>query len=139
MKRITLLFVFVLGAAALMQAQGHWSFKGTVIKMRMADCTAQHGFIAAMSGTSVQPGKNCPEYTILSDKVVYVVVGRRAEEFMPLAENMDFLVRKNELVIFSEDEKLASHFAIQQMTLRADWDREQARKESIGSKEFAEK
>jgi hypothetical protein len=129
MKRIALLFIVVFGVAALLQAQGHWSFKGTVIKMRMTDCTAQHSFMAAMSGTPAQALGNCPEYTVMSDKVVYVVVGRRAEEFIPLAENMEFLIRKNELVIFSDDEKAKSHFVIQQMTLRADWDREEARKE----------
>jgi hypothetical protein len=112
-----------------MQAQSRWSFRGTVIKMRMADCTAQRGFMAAMSGVPVQAIGNCPEYTIMGDKVVYVVVGRRSEAFIPLAENMDFLIRKNELVIFSDDEKTKSNFAIQSMTLRADWDKEEARKE----------
>ena len=65
----------------------------------------------------------------MGDKVVYVVVGRRSDEFIPLAENIDFLIRKNELVTFSDDEKNKSHFAIQAMTLRADWEREEARKE----------
>jgi hypothetical protein len=129
MKRITLLFVFVLGAAAMLQAQGMWSFKGTVIKMRMADCVAQHSFLAAVSGVPAPVGASCPEYTVMGDKVVYVVVGRRAEEFIPLAENIDFLIRKNELVIFSDDEKTKSRFVIQQMTLRGDWEREQERKE----------
>lgn len=129
MKRAALLFVFVLGAISFMKAESRWSFKGTVIKMRMTECPAQHSFIAAMSGVPAQSEGSCPEYTIKGDKVVYVVVGRRAEEFIPLAENMDFLIRKNELIIFSDDEKTKSHFAIQAMTLRADWDREEARKE----------
>ncbi len=128
MKRISLLFAFVLGAAAILQAQGNWSFKGTVVKMRMADCVMQRGFMATMSGVPAA-GVTCPEYTVVSDKVVYLVVGRSAEEFIPLAEDMDFLIRKNELVIFSDDEKTKSHFVIQQMTLRSDWDREEARKE----------
>jgi hypothetical protein len=129
MKRVTLLFLFVFGAATLLQAQGQWSFKGTVIKMRMTGCIAQKSFMAAMSGTPAQALSTCPEYTVMSDKVVYVVVGRRAEEFIPLAENIEFLIRKNELVTFSDDEKSKSHFLIQQMTLRSDWDREEARKE----------
>ena len=62
----------------------------------------------------------------MSDKVVYVVVGRRSEEFIPLAEDKEFLIRKNELVIFSDDEKTKSRFTIQRMTLRADWDRERS-------------
>jgi hypothetical protein len=129
MKRITLLFCFVLSAAALLSAQGNWSFKGTVTKMRMTDCTMQHGFASALSGAPAQATGNCPEYTVVSDKVVYVVVARRAAEFIPLAENMDFLIRKNELVTFSDDEKTKSHFVVQQMMLRAEWDREEARKE----------
>ena len=129
MKRMTLLVTFVLSAAVILQAQGDWSFKGTVIRMRMAECTLQRGFMAAMSGSPAQGAGSCPEYTIVGDKVVYVVVGRHTEEFIPLAENMEFLIRKNELVLFSNDEKAKSHFAIQQMTLRDDWEREEARKE----------
>lgn len=129
MKRATLISIFVLSVAVLTQAQGPWSFKGTVIKMRMTECTAQHGFMAAMSGAPAPASVSCPEYTIMSDKVVYVVEGRQKDAFMPLAENMEFLIRKNELVTFSDDEKNKSHFAIQQMTLRSEWDREEARKE----------
>lgn len=128
MKRVALLFVFLMSAAALLQAQGNWSFKGTVVKMRMTDCTVR-GFRATMSGVPAQAGATCPEYTVMNDKVVYVVVGRHPEEFIPLAENMEFLIRKNELVVFSDDEKTKSRFVIQQMMLRADWDREEERKE----------
>ncbi|HVJ05641.1 MAG TPA: hypothetical protein VM578_08205 [Candidatus Saccharimonadales bacterium] len=130
MRRIAFGIALLLSVAASSQAQGSWSFKGTVIRMRMAECTAQKGFMAAMSGSPVQVPSSCPEYTIVGDKVVYVVVGRHAEEFMPLAENMDFLIRKNELVLFSDDEKARSRFAIQQMTLRGDWEREEAQKEA---------
>jgi hypothetical protein len=124
MKRITLLFVFILGTTAILQAQGNWPFRGTVIKMRMTDCVMQHGFMATMSGV-VPAGTSCPEYTVMTDKVVYVVVGRRAEEFIPLSEEMDFVVRKNELMIFSGNEKTKSHFLIQQMKVREDWEREE--------------
>jgi hypothetical protein len=127
MKRIALLFVIVLSAAVFLQAQSRWSFKGTVIKMRMADCAVQRGFMVTMSGAPAPAGVSCPEFTVMSDKVVYVVLGRRAEEFIPLAENMEFLIRKNELILFSDDEKTKSHFVIRQMTLRADWDREEER------------
>ena len=95
----------------------------------MTDCTAQHSFMAAMSGTPAQAVGTCPEYTVMSNKVVYVIVGRRAEEFIPLAEDIDFLIRKNELVLFSDDEKVKSRFVIQQMMLRTDWDRDEERKE----------
>jgi len=124
----------VISVVALMQAEGPWSFKGTVIKMRMTECTAQHGFMAAMSGVPAPPTVSCPEYTITGDKVVYVVEGRQKDAFMPLAENIEFLVRKNELVTFSDDEKNKSHFAIQQMTLRSEWEREEAREEVAAKK-----
>jgi hypothetical protein len=129
MKRITLLFLCVVSAATLLQAQGQWSFKGTVIKMRMTGCVAQRSFMATMSGNQAQLPGACPEYTVMSDKVVYVVVGRHAEEFIPLAEDLEFLIRKNELVLFSDDEKTKSRFVVQQMTLRADWERDEERKE----------
>jgi hypothetical protein len=128
MKRITLLFVFILGAAAFMQAQNRWTFKGTVIGMRMTGCVLQGGFKASFEAIPMS-GVSCPEYTVMSTKVVYVIVGRRTEAFIPLAEDMDFVVRNNEIVIFSNDEKARSRFVIQQMMLRADWDREQERKE----------
>jgi len=129
MKRIALLFIFALSATVALQAQGNWSFRGTVIKMRMTTCVMHGGFMATMSGVPAPAGITCPEYTLMSDKVVYVVVGRRAEEFIPLAENMAFLIRKNELVLFSDDEKTKARFTIQQMILRTEWEREEARKE----------
>lgn len=129
MKRIVFLFIFALSAGAALQAQGNWSFKGTVTNMRMTDCVMQRGFMATMSGVSAPAGVTCPEYTLKSDKVVYIVVGRRSEEFIPLAENMVFLIRKNQIVLFSDDEKTKSCFSIQRMVLRADWDREEERKE----------
>jgi len=129
MKRIALLFIFALSATVALQAQGNWSFRGTVIKMRMTTCVMHGGFMATMSGAPAPAGVTCPEYTLMSDKVVYVVVGRRAEEFIPLVENTTFLIRKNELVLFSDDEKTKSRFTIQQMIRRADWEREEARKE----------
>jgi len=129
MKRITLLFIFAFSAAVALQAQGSWSFKGTVIKMRMTDCIPQRGFLATMAGAPATTGISCPEYTVMSDKVVYIVVGRHGDDFIPLVEDREFLIRKNELIIFSDDEKVRSRFAIQRMTLRADWDREEERKE----------
>jgi hypothetical protein len=128
MKRWSLLCVLLLTAAAFGQGQGNWAFKGTVIRMKMGACGITHGFMVAMAGVPAA-APNCPEYTIMSDKVVYVVAGTRHDVFMPLAENMDFVIRRNELVTFSTDEKNRSRFTIQAMTLRAEWDREEARKE----------
>jgi hypothetical protein len=129
MKRVAFLFVFAFSVAAGLQAQANWSFKGTVTKMQMGECVAQRGFKANMSGGAAPAGSTCPEYTVMSDKVVYVIVGRHSDEFIPLAENIDFVIHKNELVILPDNDKSKPRFAIQRMMLRADWDREEARKE----------
>jgi hypothetical protein len=123
--------IFVMAGSMLAQAQNRWSFRGTVVRMQMADCVAQHGFMAAMSGVPAPAGIQCPSYTVVSNKVVYLVVGRHSEEYIPLAEELDFLVRKNELVLFSDDEKSRSRFTIQQMTLRSEWEREKSHHEMI--------
>lgn len=124
MKRIPVLLILALCSAVSMRAEDGWSFKGTVIKMQMTECVVV-GFKAKMSG---QPPSvsSCPEYTVMSPTVVYVVLGRHADAFIPLAENMDFMVRKNEILI---SEKSKSRFVIQKMTLRSDWEREEERKE----------
>ena len=127
MKRLGMLVLLLMVAALGASAQAHWSFKGTVVKMRTRECPA-HGFMSAMSGTPAALA-SCQEYTILSDKVVYVVVSRRGAVFMPLAENIDFIVTRSELMLLSDDEKTRSRFSIEQMTLRAEWEREEARKE----------
>lgn len=125
MKRIPVMFLFVVTSVAFLQAQTNLSVKGTVTRMRMTECVLQRGFVAAMSGAPAPLGATCPEYTLANDKVVYEVVGRHGDEFMPLAEDVHFQIHKSELVVFSDDEKAKSHFVIKQMTLRADWDREQ--------------
>lgn len=130
MKRLLLLTTFVLAVFPSALAQ-RWAFKGTVVKMEMTECIAQHGFMAAMSGTTPAPSSNCPEFTVLSDKVVYVVVGKHSEQFMPLAEEVIFQLRKNELLVFSDDEKEQARFAIRRMVLRADWEREEERKDAM--------
>ena len=124
MKRIPVLLALALCTAATMRAEDRWAFKGTVIKMQMIDCVVS-GFKASMSGVSGSPAR-CPEYTVIGPNVVYVMVGRNSEAFMPLAENLNFEVRKQEIVL---SDKTSSKFAIQQMTLRSDWEREEARKE----------
>ena len=125
MKRIPLLLALALCAAATVQAENNRSFKGTVLKMQMTDCLVSTGFKVAMSGRPASVG-SCPEYTVISPTVVCVVVGRRTGDFIPLEEEVEFVVRKNELLSNAESK---SRFIIQQMTLRGDWEREEARKE----------
>ena len=124
MKRIALLFVFVVCAATISQAEDKYSFKGTVIRMEMRDCVVA-GFRAAMSGAPGSVG-HCPEYTVMTPSVLYVMVARQTEGFIPLAEDVEFKVIKNEVLA---GEKSKSRFVIQKMMLRSDWEREQERDE----------
>ena len=71
----------------------------------------------------------CPEYTLISDKIVYVIVGSSSNQVIPLAEIIDFRIHKNEIAIRLDDAKHESKFAIKEMMLRSEW--EQVRKHII--------
>ena len=125
MKRI-LGFTVLLIFPVLALAQTHNTQQGTVIRMRMTDCPIpQHGFMAAMSGGGgrVEPGLLCPEYVLVADKVVYIVSGKTSEQLLPLAEVTRFRLQKNEMLIRIEDAQKESHFHINAMMIRAEWDR----------------
>ena len=99
---------------------------GTVTRMQTKDCTIVHGAFATVIGSMPQKTEEvCPEYTLVSDKVVYVVVGKRSSQFMPLAEIIQFRLYKNELLVRVDDEKRECHFSIKEMELRSDWERDQ--------------
>jgi hypothetical protein len=94
--------------------------------MQTKDCTIVHGAFATVLGSVPQRTEEvCPEYTLVSDKVVYVVVGKRSSQFMPLAEVIQFRLYKNELLVRIDDEKRESRFSIKEMQLRSDWERDQ--------------
>ncbi len=97
---------------------------GTVIRMRMGDCTLTHrGFITNFGAPQGQlAAETCPEYTLLTDKVVYVIVGRNSNQLVPLAEIIDFRIQKNELAVRVDDARHESKFAIKEMVLRSQWD-----------------
>jgi hypothetical protein len=93
--------------------------------MRMVDCLpVHHGFMAAMGGgapTQMAP-EVCPEYTLVSDKVVFVIVGKSSDQLVPLADAVDFRFNKNELAMRLDDARRESKFNIKEMILRADWE-----------------
>jgi len=128
MRRFAVLLTFLFCAVVVLSAESHWAFQGTVIKMEMADCLSGHNFLSNIGGPPAVPD-SCPQYTVMSAKVVYEVVGRRGEEFMPLAEDAAFAIRNNEIVLFDRNEKVQARFVIKKMTLVADWQREQEREE----------
>jgi hypothetical protein len=92
---------------------------GTVIRMRMGDCALTHrGFITNFGPPQAQvAAETCPEYTLLSEKVVFVIVGRTSDQLVPLAETIDFRINKNEMVVRVDDARHES-----KIVLRAQWD-----------------
>ena len=97
---------------------------GTVVRMRMTDCLpVHHGFMMAMSGGAVPMAPEvCPEYTLLSEKVVFVIVGRSSDQLIPLADEIDFRLHNNEMAVRVDDARHESKFSIKEMVLRAQWD-----------------
>jgi len=98
--------------------------QGTVVRMQMDECVFAHrGFMATMSGQQMQMAPDlCPEYTLVSQKVVYVIVGTSSNQLIPLADVVDFRLRKNELAVRLDDARHESRFNIKEMILRSEWD-----------------
>ena len=99
---------------------------GTVVRMRMGDCALSHrGFMATFAGpaqAAQMAVELCPEYTLVSEKVVYVIVGRSSTQLIPLADVIDFRLHNNELVVRIDDARHESKFAIKEMILRSEWE-----------------
>ena len=125
-NRFWLLLLLFCAVALPLHAQQRFQ-GGTVTRMQTKECTIVHGGFATVLGSLPQKTEEvCPEYTLVSDKVVYVVVGRRSSQFMPLAEAIQFRLYKNELLVRVDDERREARFSIKEMQLRSDWDRDQA-------------
>jgi len=97
---------------------------GTVIRMRMGDCMLMHrGFINAFGPPPAAAVEDaCPEYTLVTDKVVFLIVGKSSNQLVPLAEVIDFRIQKKELAVRVDDARKESKFAIKEMTLRSEWE-----------------
>jgi len=100
---------------------------GVVVRMRMGECIGvPHGFMATMGGPPVQLGaESCPEYTLVSDTVVYIIVGNSSNAFIPLADVIDFRSHKGEVAVRINDARKETKFCIKEMILRSEWDRMQ--------------
>jgi hypothetical protein len=134
MKRIVFTILF-LASPAFLFAQNHQREQGAIVRMRMTDCLGpQHGFMSAMAGgANVQATALCPEYVLVSDKVVYVITGKNSDQLIPLAEATYFHLQKNELLIRIDDSMKESHFRIKAMVLRPEWDRSEMLHEAEAS------
>jgi hypothetical protein len=100
---------------------------GTVIRMRMGDCalTLTHrGFMTTFGPPPASGDEGaCPEYVLMTDKVVFVIVGKSSNQLVPLAEVIDFRFQNKELAVRVDDARHESKFAIKEMTLRSEWER----------------
>jgi hypothetical protein len=127
MKRaFSLIFAFCT-LPALLAAQIGVYQHGTVVRMHMGECIpAGHGFMVAFGGPSTPIGPEaCPEYTLVSDSVVFVIVGKLSNSLIPLAQTIDFRFHKNELAVRVDDAKHETKFALKEMMIRSEWDRVQ--------------
>jgi hypothetical protein len=125
MKRTVLLILLVCSLAGSLAAQIGIYQHGTVVRMHMGDCVlAPRGFMMAFGGPAGPSGQeSCPEYTLVSNSVVFVIVGRSSNQLIPLAESIDFRLQKNELAVRVDDAKHETKFMIKEMIVRSEWDR----------------
>ena len=99
---------------------------GTVIRMRMGDCALMHrGFMNQFGPPQAPANETCPEYTLVADKVVFLIVGKSSNQLVPLAEVIDFRFQNQELAVRVDDARHESKFAIKEMALRSEWERVQ--------------
>ena len=94
---------------------------GTVVRMRMGDCMLAHGGFMKAFGPpqAAATEESCPEYTLVTDKVVFLIVGKSSNQLVPLAEIIDFRFQNKELAVRVDDARKESKFAIKEMTLRS--------------------
>jgi hypothetical protein len=97
--------------------------QGTVVRMHMGDCQLMHkGFMNQFGPPQGGIEDSCPEYTLLTDKVVFVIVGKSSTQLVPLAEVIDFRFENKELAVRVDDARKESKFTIKEMTLRSEWE-----------------
>jgi hypothetical protein len=125
-RALSLMFLFC-SSPGLLAAQIGTYQHGTVVRMHMGECIpAGHGFMVAFGGPSTPMGPEpCPEYTLISDNVVFVVVGKLSNSLIPLNETIDFRFQRNSLAVRVDDAKREARFAIKEMIVRSEWDRAQ--------------
>jgi len=126
MNRLWLFTILLCSIPVSLFAENRGQEEGTIVRMRMTDCVAaRHLFMSAMSGTGQAPGELCPEYVLVTDKVVYVISGKSSDQLVPLAETTRFHFQNNEVLIRVDDARHESRFHVKEMVLRPEWDRSQ--------------
>ena len=119
-----LLLVLVLSSVAVVWAAPLGIYQhGTVVRMRMGDCALTHrGFMNTFGPPQATANETCPEYTLVADKVVFLIVGKSSNQLVPLAEVIDFRFQNQELAVRVDDARRESKFAIKEMALRSEWE-----------------
>jgi hypothetical protein len=125
MKRRLHLALLLCSLPHLLPAQIGIYQQGTVVRMRMGDCLPiRNGLVAALGVQSAPAAaESCPEYTLVSKNVVFLVVGKPSGQIIPLARAIDFRLHKNELAVRVDDAKRELRFAIREMMIRSEWER----------------
>jgi hypothetical protein len=126
--KFTLRLVLVLTSISVVWAAPLGIYQhGTVIRMHMGDCAPTHrGFMTTFGPPQASGDEGaCPEYVLMTDKVVFVIVGKSSNQLVPLAEVIDFRFQNKELAVRVDDARHESKFAIKEMTLRSEWERVQ--------------
>ncbi len=119
MKQTILLALLILSLTIPSICQTRIHHQGTIVRMRLAECVGpEHGWMAAVSGSGpTQIEKRCPEYVLVSDKVIYTIIGKRSDQVVPLAEVTEFRLQKSEMLIRVDDARKEAHFQIKEMSL----------------------
>jgi hypothetical protein len=134
MKRALLILLALASISTGAFAQTRLYKQGTVTRMRMADCTLPPSRLAMAFGAAMPAGaatETCTEYTLVSDRIVFIVVARGSGQLIPLAESIDFRMKRNVLLVKLDDELKESRFVVKEMTLRTEWERRQAEEDRL--------
>lgn len=123
-RRLSLMFLLC-SLPSLLPAQIGIYQQGAVIRMHMGDCVlAPRGFMVAFGGPAGPASQEfCPEYTLVSNRVVFLIVGKSSNQLIPLAESIDFRLQKNEVAVRIDDAKHEAKYTIKEMMVRSEWDR----------------
>ena len=124
MKSTLLLALVLSGISVALAAPIGIYQHGTVVRMRMGDCMLMHrGFMNQFGPPqAAMAEEDCPEYTLVTDKVVFLIVGKSSNQLVPLAEVIDFRIQNKELAVRVDDARKESKFTIKEMTLRSEWE-----------------
>jgi len=124
MKSLLLLAFVLCGISVAFAAPLGVYQQGTVVRMHMGDCLLMHrGFMNQFGPPQAAAVEDsCPEYTLVTDKVVFLIVGKSSNQLVPLAEIVDFRFQNKELAVRVDDARHESKFAIKEMTLRSEWE-----------------